>query len=124
MCLGLQVLSVARLACSSSGWSELRRLSNRVIKSRYFDNFILFIILCNCVTLALSSNRLDFGATRLGRALIVFDYLFVGIFTVEMIIKIIALGFVSHEGAYLRDGEGAGRVSLVRLSTHRGCGSH
>ncbi|GLC62201.1 Caveolin-2 [Pleodorina starrii] len=84
--------------------SSLRKYCILIISSGIFDKFIFFVILCNCVTLALSSGRQDFDSTRLGKALAILDYVYIGVFTWEMILKVISMGFVLRKGTYLRDG--------------------
>ncbi len=85
--------------------NPLRKACVYISHNRFFDWFILACILCNCVTLALSSGRQDFDKTRLGAALQVTEYLWVGIFTAEALFKIMAMGFLLAPGTYLRDGE-------------------
>jgi hypothetical protein len=69
-----------------------------VCVSPWFDRFILFVILCNCIVLALDkevdavSNNMD-----------IIDFVFLIIYTVEMTSKIIAMGFVTQIHSYLRD---------------------
>ncbi|GIM17343.1 hypothetical protein Vretimale_19883, partial [Volvox reticuliferus] len=84
--------------------SPVRKCCILIINSKLFEKFILFIILCNCITLALSSTRQDFSSTGWGKALAGFDYLYIGIFTAEMVLKTIAMGFLFGNGSYLRDG--------------------
>ncbi|GLI71626.1 hypothetical protein VaNZ11_016896 [Volvox africanus] len=84
--------------------STFRKACVHVSHSKAFENFIFFIIICNCVTLALSSSRQDFDRTRLGQVIIKIDYAFIAIFTLEMILKIVSMGFVLKKGTYLRDG--------------------
>ncbi|GFR46010.1 hypothetical protein Agub_g7488 [Astrephomene gubernaculifera] len=84
--------------------AHLRKFCVYLMHNKFFENFILFIILCNCVTLALGSNRQGFDSTPLGRALLAIDNVYVAIFTLEMLVKIIATGFVLEKGTYLRDG--------------------
>ncbi len=45
--------------------------------SALFENFIIFCILCNCVTLGMSSNRQGFDETIMGRTLNKLEYLWV-----------------------------------------------
>ncbi|GIL68548.1 hypothetical protein Vafri_21814 [Volvox africanus] len=84
--------------------STFRKACVHVSHSKAFENFVFFIIICNCVTLALSSSRQDFDSTRLGQIVIKIDYAFIAVFTLEMILKIVSMGFVLKKGTYLRDG--------------------
>ena len=66
-----------------------------------FDYFILVTIAASTVALA-AEDPVDSKSYRT----IVFsyyDYCFTAIFTIELILKIIVLGFVMHPGSYLRD---------------------
>ncbi len=67
---------------------------------------MLAIILANCVTLALATpGKPGFESTRRGINLRISEYVWLGIFTVELIIRVIALGFIRGKGSYIRDSE-------------------
>ena len=72
----------------------------KIVSTKIFDNCVLFII-------CLSTIKLVLGSTIRGyRYTIIFDFVDFGLnilFTFEMILKVIALGFVLDEGSYLRD---------------------
>ncbi|KAG2495837.1 hypothetical protein HYH03_006076 [Edaphochlamys debaryana] len=84
--------------------SQPRRACLLLVHHPWFTCFILAIILANCVTLALSSSREGFDTTPLGRALVVTDVVMLAIFAAEMVLKIVAMGFVMAPNTYLRDG--------------------
>ena len=63
-----------------------------------FDRFILLVIVVNCVFLALD-KEVD-GVTNNIETI---DFVFLLIYTWEMTMKIIAMGFVMREHSYLRD---------------------
>jgi len=65
---------------------------------RWFDRFILLVILTNCVFLAIDDPNVDPLYYQQ-----IADYVFMGIFTVEMCLKIIAMGFAMRPYSYLRD---------------------
>lgn len=74
---------------------------NRVIQIVYnpwFDRIILATIVANSIVLAAEEP----GAKK-NAFLETLDYIFLTIFSVEMILKIIALGFVMLPYSYLRD---------------------
>jgi hypothetical protein len=52
------------------------------------------------------SHQPDFDETQLGQALAYADYVFAACFSLEMLLKIIAMGLVWQPGTYLRDGKG------------------
>ena len=60
-------------------------------------------ILANCVSLAFENNSQGFATSRTGRITAVCDYTFTALFSLECLMKTIALGFVAAPRAYLRD---------------------
>ncbi len=52
----------------------------------------------------LTCLRPAFNETRTSRNLVIANYVFLGMFTLEACFKILAMGLVMHKGAYLRDG--------------------
>lgn len=66
-----------------------------------FENIILFFILFNCVALAVYDPT---SASNVGRNAVLEDieYLFLAVFTIEAVIKILAYGFLFAPGTYLR----------------------
>eukprot|EP00051_Salpingoeca_urceolata_P017838 m.246032 g.246032 ORF g.246032 m.246032 type:complete len:1856 (-) comp19058_c0_seq4:42-5609(-) len=69
---------------------------------KWFDTFILVCILISSALMA-AEDPVHPEAQR-NKILDGFDYVFTGIFTIEMLMKIIALGFVLHPEAYTRSG--------------------
>mmetsp|Transcript_8574 Transcript_8574/g.25632 ORF Transcript_8574/g.25632 Transcript_8574/m.25632 type:complete len:1547 (-) Transcript_8574:159-4799(-) len=61
----------------------------RCVKSKVFESIILAVILANCVILAMTDPPDEA------------EFIFLAVFTVEMIIKIIALGFYGGPDTYL-----------------------
>jgi hypothetical protein len=80
---------------------KIKQKSLDFIKHPWFDRFILFVIILNCVTLGLD-DPLQQG-TPLANFIAMCDFVFMGLFFVEMIVKILALGFVKEENSYLSD---------------------
>jgi len=64
----------------------------------WFDRLILIVILINCIFLALD-KEVDL-ITRNSEQI---DFIFLNIYTLEMILKIIAMGFFMRSYSYLRD---------------------
>lgn len=62
-----------------------------LVTNQFFELFILLTIIINCIFLALKNAPEEP------------EYVFAAIYTVEMILKIIAKGFCMHKFAYLRD---------------------
>lgn len=79
-----------------------RRLAINLVESPLFDPFILITILCNCGTLAWTSP-LDPLGTWKADFLELAEWIFLGIFSAELIVKVIAFGLFSDAHAYLRD---------------------
>ncbi|GIX75139.1 sodium channel protein 60E [Caerostris extrusa] len=74
-----------------SPWSIVRRFAIRISCHRYFELVVMTTILINCVFLALSQPIEET------------EYVFLVIYTIEMIIKIIAKGFILNKYSYLRN---------------------
>jgi hypothetical protein len=66
-----------------------------------FEWFIIFIILANCIFLAIENPYMSDTTADIIK---IGDYLFTAIFTAEFILKVIALGFYKGKNAYLSDG--------------------
>ena len=81
---------------------EPRRTAIRLVESRPFDPIILMTILANCGTMAWASP-LDPCCTWKERFIDRCEWVFLGIFTTEMLLKITAYGFMLNRGSYLRD---------------------
>ena len=77
----------------------------RLVRLTVFEWVMLTVILANCVTLTMQSNKPGFDESALGRALALSDVVFISMFIFEAACKIIALGFVLDEHTYLRSGE-------------------
>ena len=90
----------------------------RLVRWKVFEWFMLTVIVANCITLAMQSNAPGFSATRMGMALTYCDYAFIGMFMLEALFKIIALGFLFGQHTYLRSGgcHAAGREDITPKS--------
>uniref|UniRef100_A0A8D0G492 Calcium voltage-gated channel subunit alpha1 A n=1 Tax=Sphenodon punctatus TaxID=8508 RepID=A0A8D0G492_SPHPU len=78
-----------------------RRLCHYIVNLRYFEMCILMVIAMSSIALA-AEDPVQPNAPR-NNVLRYFDYVFTGVFTFEMIIKMVDLGLVLHQGAYFRD---------------------
>lgn len=72
--------------------------------SRPFEYLILLTIFANCVALAVYTPFPNGDSNTTNIYLEKIEYVFLVIFTVECVMKIISYGFVMHPGAYLRNG--------------------
>ncbi|KAL0102109.1 hypothetical protein PUN28_018567 [Cardiocondyla obscurior] len=84
--------------------NPLRKMCISVVEWKPFEWLILMTIFANCIALAVYTPY-PFGDSNLtNQYLEKIEYVFLVIFTVECVMKIIAYGFVAHPGAYLRNG--------------------
>eukprot|EP00760_Papus_ankaliazontas_P038473 PhM_4_TR9136/c0_g1_i2/m.34611 len=83
--------------------SRLRVVLITLVDHPYFEWATLFLILCNSITLGMDipeTQHLD----RLQQFLNVSEIFFMAAFTIEVVLKISAMGFVTCTDAYLRSG--------------------
>uniref|UniRef100_A0A8V5HBU2 Voltage-dependent R-type calcium channel subunit alpha n=1 Tax=Melopsittacus undulatus TaxID=13146 RepID=A0A8V5HBU2_MELUD len=91
-CLGSQVrLSPCRV----------RRACHYIVNLRYFEMCILLVIAASSIALAAEDPVLT-NSDR-NKVLRYFDYVFTGVFTFEMVIKMIDQGLILQDGSYFRD---------------------
>ena len=62
-----------------------------------FETFIILLIFANCIFLTL-----DVPTAPTPMYLNVAEYVFTALFAMELVLKVIAFGFVLHKGSYLR----------------------
>ena len=86
------------LCCLSVTNPFRNKIIQLVAINPWFDRFILIVILVNCFFLAI--DREIASITEKGDTI---DFVFLLIYTGEMILKIIAMGFVMRAHSYLRD---------------------
>ncbi|XP_040818763.1 voltage-dependent N-type calcium channel subunit alpha-1B isoform X2 [Ochotona curzoniae] len=79
----------------------LRRFCHYIVTMRYFEMVILMVIALSSIALA-AEDPVRTDSPR-NNALKYMDYIFTGVFTFEMVIKMIDLGLLLHPGAYFRD---------------------
>ena len=79
-----------------------RRIAIAIAESPAFDPLILVTIIANCITMAMSSP-LDPPGTRKEAVLNVLEWVYLAIFTFEMMSKMLAYGLIGHHHSYLRD---------------------
>ena len=71
----------------------------QIVFNAWFDKFILLTIFANCICLAIEDPSL----AEPDPVIEVFDMIFLIIFSIEMVLKIIAMGFFMEAHSYLRD---------------------
>ena len=79
-----------------------RRAAIFFVEWRWFDPFILFVIIANCSSMAWESP-LDPPGTSKADLIDVLEIIYLYVFTVELLSKVLAYGFVMHPHSYLRD---------------------
>ena len=91
---------------TSLGWMRphhrLRFVAIHIVESPIFDPFIMITIMCNCITMAWASP-LDPPGTEKAAFLAYMEWVYLYIFTFELVMKILAYGLICHPHSYLRD---------------------
>jgi Ion transport protein len=87
--------------------STLRQSVAWVVSHRYFEAVVFASILISGVFLAIDSPQADLDGqnedSALAKTVLYVNWIITITFTIEMLLKVIAFGFVLHEGTYLRD---------------------
>ncbi|KAJ4932524.1 hypothetical protein JOQ06_010942, partial [Pogonophryne albipinna] len=81
--------------------NPFRRACHYVCTLRYFEMTILLVIAMSSI--ALAAEDPVWPESPRNNVLRYFDYVFTGVFTFEMLIKMVDLGLVLHQGSYFRD---------------------
>ncbi|XP_053178386.1 voltage-dependent R-type calcium channel subunit alpha-1E [Scomber japonicus] len=81
--------------------NPVRRVCHYVVNLRYFEMSILLVIAASSIALAAEDPVAT--SSDWNKVLRYFDYVFTGVFTFEMIIKMIDQGLILHDGSYFRD---------------------
>ncbi|XP_048875915.1 probable voltage-dependent N-type calcium channel subunit alpha-1B isoform X1 [Brienomyrus brachyistius] len=81
--------------------NPVRCLCHYVVTLRYFEMCILMVITMSSIALA-AEDPVQATSPR-NNVLKYLDYIFTGVFTFEMVIKMIDLGLLLHPGSYFRD---------------------
>ncbi|XP_060927000.1 calcium channel, voltage-dependent, N type, alpha 1B subunit, a [Limanda limanda] len=81
--------------------NPVRRLCHYIVTLRYFEMSILVVITMSSIALA-AEDPVWTNAPR-NNVLKYLDYVFTGVFTFELVIKMVDLGLLLHPGAYFRD---------------------
>ncbi|KAJ8395442.1 hypothetical protein AAFF_G00031760 [Aldrovandia affinis] len=81
--------------------NPVRRACHYVVNLRYFEMCILLVIVASSIALAAEDPVVT--NSHWNKVLRYFDYVFTGVFTFEMIMKMIDQGLIMHDTAYFRD---------------------
>uniref|UniRef100_A0A182YN23 Voltage-dependent L-type calcium channel subunit alpha n=1 Tax=Anopheles stephensi TaxID=30069 RepID=A0A182YN23_ANOST len=82
--------------------NPLRKMCIKVVEWKPFEYLILLTIFANCVALATYTPFPNGDSNATNAMLEKVEHIFLIIFTLECVMKLIAYGFVMHPGAYLR----------------------
>mmetsp|Transcript_12403 Transcript_12403/g.1856 ORF Transcript_12403/g.1856 Transcript_12403/m.1856 type:complete len:100 (+) Transcript_12403:113-412(+) len=83
--------------CCCTVTNPFRQKVIGIVLNPWFDRFILLVILANCITMAMSDPNETVEWIEIA------ELVYLVIFTIEMILKVIAMGFVTKANSYLRD---------------------
>ncbi|VBB27397.1 unnamed protein product [Acanthocheilonema viteae] len=83
--------------------NPLRKACITIVEWRPFEWLILLMICANCIALAVYQPYPAQDSDTKNIILEQIEYLFIVVFTIECVLKVIALGFLFHPGAYLRN---------------------
>jgi hypothetical protein len=78
--------------------NPIRQRVISIVLNPWFDRFILMVIIANCIFLALDDPGEEQNADQF-----IAELIFLIIFTIEMILKVLAMGFALKQHSYLRD---------------------
>ncbi|XP_063795854.1 voltage-dependent R-type calcium channel subunit alpha-1E isoform X3 [Pseudophryne corroboree] len=84
-----------------SSTNPVRKVCHYIVNLRYFEMCILLVIAASSIALAAEDPVLTNSDHN--KVLRYFDYVFTGVFTFEMVIKMIDQGLILHDGSYFRD---------------------
>ena len=78
----------------------IKIFAGKIIHNKVFENFCILVIVANSVSLAME-DPLAVTTTPIGDFM---ENVFLALYSVEMVLKILALGFLfAGKGSYLRD---------------------
>ena len=77
----------------------LNMVCKQIISTSIFDNFTTLVILANCGTM-MASDPLDINPPQFFADI---ETVFLVLYTTEMVLKILGLGFIFGKNAYLKD---------------------
>ncbi|KAJ3614533.1 hypothetical protein NHX12_018105, partial [Muraenolepis orangiensis] len=81
--------------------NPFRRCCHYILTLKYFEFSILSVIAMSSIALAAEDPVMPESPRN--NVLRYFDYVFTGVFTFEMLIKMVVLGLFLHQGSYFRD---------------------
>ncbi|CAM4831211.1 unnamed protein product [Rotaria magnacalcarata] len=95
--------------------NRFRQMLNRLVVKKSFDHLTLIFIALNCITVAMENPTIS-AASFERLFLNITNVIFTIVFTIEMMTKVIAVGFVFGPDSYLHSGWNAMDGLLVLIS--------
>ncbi|XP_019348147.2 voltage-dependent L-type calcium channel subunit alpha-1S [Alligator mississippiensis] len=95
--------------------NPLRKACISIVEWKPFEIIILLTIFANCVALAVYLPMAEDDTNATNSRLEKIEYVFLFIFTIEAMLKIIAYGFLFHADAYLRNGWNVLDFAIISL---------
>uniref|UniRef100_A0A182TIB5 Ion transport domain-containing protein n=1 Tax=Anopheles melas TaxID=34690 RepID=A0A182TIB5_9DIPT len=95
--------------------NRFRQICSWFVNQKWFDNVILLFIALNCITLAMERPNIPPNCTE-RYFLATANYVFTGVFAVEMFIKVVSAGLFYGPDAYFTSGWNIMDGSLVTIS--------
>jgi len=83
--------------------NPIRQFFIQVTEAKWFEYFILLAIVGTCISLALYTPMPGGDSNAINEFLEETEIIFTVIFTAECVMRIIALGFITHPSSYLRN---------------------
>eukprot|EP00754_Rhynchopus_humris_P021484 Rhum_TRINITY_DN14748_c14_g1::Rhum_TRINITY_DN14748_c14_g1_i3::g.114715::m.114715 len=84
--------------------SAFRLRCVQIVDSKWFSRFIITAIMLNALTLAVDAAAVNEDNDDIDLFLIISEYTFLAIYTIEAALKICAMGFFNHSDSYLVQG--------------------
>lgn len=103
---GVEYLYMRRSLFCLGQSNSLRKLLVHIMVNKWFDRFITLCIILNSILLASKEYEQNYDADYVSEWNDVLDKIDVGfsiVFLLECIVKITAMGFITHKKAYIRD---------------------
>ena len=88
--------------CSCKATGIFRGNAMKIISAKWFERFIIIIILTNCVIMAIEP-AVECQSKYQNKLFDSVELFFQEIYTAEMLLKILALGFISGTHSYIKD---------------------
>ena len=77
-------------------WAIIHKYSKIIIHNPYFEVMTIFVIMTNSVFLAIENPKQTTNTEWQN----VIEYIYLALYTIEAMLKIIGLGFIFNKGAY------------------------